>query len=172
MHQKSRTHLGESKIARSPAFAMRQGHPPHAWMRGPAMMVNPWDPETRPGDVCRKRFRNSEMPRMKSLHRPAKSSDFSAWIYANKSPNHFKFRYSSMAGSFSIIFLHSTANNNFAAIFFWEPQVQSMLHLFDVKVKECQQKLVGTFVVTCVVFVCMLASGCHKFTEAKKIWES
>ena len=43
-----------------------------------------------------------------------------------------------------------------------------MLHLFDVKVKECQQKLVGTFVVTCVVFVCMLASGCHKFSEAKK----
>ena len=90
MHQKSRTHLGESKIARSPAFAMRQGHPPHAWMRGPAMMVNPWDPETRPGDVCRKRFRNSEMPRMKSLHRPAKSSDFFCLDLCKQIPKPFQ----------------------------------------------------------------------------------
>lgn len=173
MHQKSPAHLGESKIARSPAFAMRQGHPAHAWMRGPAMMVNPRGPAgPRPGDVCRKRFRNSEMPRMKSLHRPAKKQRFFCLDLCKQIPKQFQIissfdtlQWQAPFPSFSKK-LHR--KQQLRSIFFWEPQVQSMLHLFDVKVKECQQKLVGTFVVTCVVFVCMLASGCHKFSEAKK----
>ena len=137
---------------------MRQGHPRHAWMRGPAMMGLPRG--TWPHGQATFAGRDFETPRCQRWRvctGRQKVANFCLDLL-HKSPNNLKF----------VIFPYSTVNTTSQQFFVWEPQVQSMLHLFDVKVKECQQKLVGTFVVTCVVFVCMLASGCHKFTEAKK----